>query len=204
MTFQHLLKHQQSCFPSQSQRGTLNPVAKKESGLFSAIHLLGLNVKQTGSDILYSRSCWWSRPLTFMFTTPLSFPLLPSTPLPSNSHRGSYALFVPCGLLCSSFMKSWSWLSHHPPPKIAMEESVEGPRFSVQQHNQVMSVLFKRPAGNLESRGGCKQQAGQVHRKCLSIERCPLNVFLTFKWRKWKCWDGGNMSRETNWHLKNK
>lgn len=123
MTFQHLLKHQQSCFPSQSQRCTLNPAFKKESGLFSAIHLLGLNVKQTGSDILYSRSCWWSRPLTFMFATPLSFPLLPSTPLPSNSHRGSYALFVPCGLLCSSFMKSWSRLSHHPPPKIATEES---------------------------------------------------------------------------------
>lgn len=198
MTFQHLLKHQQSCFPSQSQMCTLNPATKKESGLFSAIHLLGLNVKQTGSDILYSRNCWWSRPLTFMFTAPLSFPLLPSPPI-----QFAQRILCPfCPLIYEVLKYLPSWLSHHPPPKIAMEESVEGPRFSVQQHNQVMSVLFKRPAGNLESRGGCEQQAGQVHRKCLSIERCPLNVFLTFKWRKWKCWDGGNMSRKTNWHLK--
>lgn len=63
-----------------------------------------------------------------------------------------------------------------------MEESVEGPRFSVQQHNQVMSVLFKRPAGNLESRGGCEQQAST--QKMFVVWKVPFKCVPDIQMKK--------------------
>lgn len=103
--------------------------------------------------------------VTTNFLDHSSFPPFPSL---SNSRRSSCALFVPCGPLHSSFMKSGNICQLGFPTnlflKITAEESMEGPHFVVQKHNQVMPVLFRRRTGNLEPRGGINKYMDNVCR----------------------------------------
>lgn len=52
---------------------------------------------------------------------------------------------------------------------------MEGPHFAVQQHNQVMSVLFRRRTGNLEPGGGYQQQAWSSTWTTFADWKTPIN-----------------------------
>lgn len=72
----------------------------------------------------------------------------------------------------------------------------------MQQHNQVMPVLFRERTGNLEPGVVVNNKPSQVHGQCLPIERDALYGVADIQKTKMIGGDEMNMAGKTNEYFK--